>query len=181
MQTRLPLFHTRATLGCPAPMLHPQRTLQAPAGRGEEPPSGAPPATSATDGGAWCHWSLGSSANFWSLAMVLSLSQHWTLQTFLSQHKKTFHCLWLAVLQSLQELFNWWRANTFATKIIQCQEAATGESFFTGGFPGGAVVKNSPANAGDMGSIPGLKRSPGVGNGNLLQYSCLENPMDRGE
>ena len=45
------------------------------------------------------------------------------------------------------------------------------------------VVKNSPANAGDTGdagSIPGLGRSPGEGNGNLLMYSCLENPMDRG-
>ena len=48
------------------------------------------------------------------------------------------------------------------------------------GFPGGLVVKNPPANAGDMGSIPGLGRSPGEGNGNPLQYSCLENPMDRG-
>ena len=44
-------------------------------------------------------------------------------------------------------------------------------------------VKNLPANAGDTGdtdSIPGSGRSPGVGNGNPLQYSCLENPMDRG-
>ena len=45
------------------------------------------------------------------------------------------------------------------------------------------VVKNPPANAGDLGdagSIPGLGRSPGEGHGNPLQYSCLENPMDRG-
>ena len=45
------------------------------------------------------------------------------------------------------------------------------------------MVKNLPANSGDardMGSIPGSRRSPGVGNGNLLQYSRLENPMDRG-
>ena len=51
------------------------------------------------------------------------------------------------------------------------------------GFPGGSVVKNLPANAGDAGDvglIPGLERSFGEGNGNLLQYSCLENPMDRG-
>ena len=46
------------------------------------------------------------------------------------------------------------------------------------------VVKNPPANAGDVrdrGSIPGLGRSPGGGHGNPLQYSCLENPMDRGD
>ena len=48
------------------------------------------------------------------------------------------------------------------------------------GFPGGSVVKNLPANTGDSGSIPGSRRSPGGGNGNLLQYSGLENPMDRG-
>ena len=42
------------------------------------------------------------------------------------------------------------------------------------------MVKNPPANAGDSGSFPGLRRSPGEGNGYPLQYSCLENPMDRG-
>ena len=45
---------------------------------------------------------------------------------------------------------------------------------------GGTVVKNPPASAGDAGLIPGSGRSPGGGNGNLLQYSCLENSMDRG-
>ena len=48
------------------------------------------------------------------------------------------------------------------------------------GFPGGSVVKSLPANAGDPGSIPGPRRSPGEENGNPLQYSHLENPMDRG-
>ena len=47
-------------------------------------------------------------------------------------------------------------------------------------FPGGSVVKNLPANAGDAGSILDLGRSPGEGNGNPLQNSCLGNPMDRG-
>ena len=48
------------------------------------------------------------------------------------------------------------------------------------GLPGGSAVKNLPANAGDTGLIPELGRSPGGGRGNLLQYSCLGNPMDRG-
>ena len=48
------------------------------------------------------------------------------------------------------------------------------------GFPGGSVVKNLPADAGDEGSIPGSVRYPGGENGNPLQYFCLENPMDRG-
>ena len=47
-------------------------------------------------------------------------------------------------------------------------------------FPGGAEVKASACNVGDLDSIPGSGRSPGEGNGNPLQYSCLENPMDGG-
>ena len=50
----------------------------------------------------------------------------------------------------------------------------------TVGFPGGSVGKESICNAGDTGSIPRLGRPPGEGNGNPLQYSYLENPMDRG-
>ena len=46
--------------------------------------------------------------------------------------------------------------------------------------PGGSEIKVSASNAGDLGLIPGLGRPPGEGNGNPLQYSCLENPMDRG-
>ena len=52
--------------------------------------------------------------------------------------------------------------------------------FLSLGFPGSPVSKESTCNAGDPGSIPGFGRSPGGGNGNPLQYSCLENPMDRG-
>ena len=50
----------------------------------------------------------------------------------------------------------------------------------TGSFPGGSDGKASAYSAGDLGSIPGLGRSPGEENGNSLQNSCLENPMDRG-
>ena len=45
---------------------------------------------------------------------------------------------------------------------------------------GSSMVKNPPANAGDAGSIPGLGRSPGKGNGDPLQYSCLGSPIDKG-
>ena len=48
------------------------------------------------------------------------------------------------------------------------------------GFQSGSVLKNPPANAGDAGLIPGSGRSSGEGNGNPLQYSCLQNPMDGG-
>ena len=51
---------------------------------------------------------------------------------------------------------------------------------FLKGFPGGSVVKNPQSNAEDTGSIPGSGRSPGEGNGNPLQYSCLGNPMNKG-
>ena len=61
-----------------------------------------------------------------------------------------------------------------------CLEKNTHSLGISQGFPGSSVVKNLPANSGDPGSIPGLGRSPGEGNGNPLQYSCLGNPMDRG-
>ena len=49
------------------------------------------------------------------------------------------------------------------------------------GFPGSSMVNNLPANAGGLGLIPGSGRSPGEGNGNSLEYSCVGNPTDRGD
>jgi len=54
------------------------------------------------------------------------------------------------------------------------------QSLRGGGFPGGSVIKNPPANAGDAGSTSGSGRSPGEGKGNPFQYSCLGYPKDRG-
>ena len=51
---------------------------------------------------------------------------------------------------------------------------------YTYGFPGGSDNEAPTCNVGDLGSIPGLGRSPGEGNGNQIQYSCLDNCMDRG-
>ena len=58
-----------------------------------------------------------------------------------------------------------------------CEMLTTGEAHLS---LGGSKSKESTCNAGDLGSISGLGRSPGEGNGNPLQYSCVENPMDRG-
>ena len=60
------------------------------------------------------------------------------------------------------------------------KDIINGGTLYKLGFPGGSVLKKLPANAGGIGSIPGLGRSPGAGNGNPLQYSCLGNSMDRG-
>ena len=65
--------------------------------------------------------------------------------------------------------------------ILSFKPAFSLSSFtFHQGFPGGSEVKVSAWNVGDQGSIPGSGRSPGEGDGNLLQYSCLENPMEGG-
>ena len=56
----------------------------------------------------------------------------------------------------------------------------SGKMYLAPGFPGGSEVKASACNAVDLGPIPGSGRSPGEGNGNPFQYSCLENPMDGG-
>ena len=60
------------------------------------------------------------------------------------------------------------------------KKSDTTERLSLWGFPGGSEVKASAWNAGDPGLIPGSGRSPGEGNGNPLQYSCLENPMEEG-
>ena len=67
------------------------------------------------------------------------------------------------------------RLNDFSVIIALYQLSHKGM-----GFPDSSAGKESACNAGDPGSIPGLGRSPGEGNGSLLQYSCLENPMDHG-
>ena len=64
--------------------------------------------------------------------------------------------------------------------MSDCQAAFIMLIIQTKDFPGGSECKASAYNAGDPGSIPGSGRPPGEGNGNPLQYSCLENPMDRG-
>ena len=64
--------------------------------------------------------------------------------------------------------------------MISLKRAETWDSPQQSLLRGGSVIRNLPANAGDLSLIPGSGRSPGEGKGNPLQYSCLENPMDRG-
>ena len=66
------------------------------------------------------------------------------------------------------------------TKKAKAERISDTSIYTEKGFPGGSEGKMSVCNAGDPGSIPGLGKSPGEGNGNLLLYSCLKNPMDRG-
>ena len=65
-------------------------------------------------------------------------------------------------------------------RLFTIEEALFDASYLSLGFSGGSDGKASACNPGDLGSIPGSGRSPGEGNGNPLQQSCLENPMDRG-
>ena len=69
-----------------------------------------------------------------------------------------------------------WEAHIYIIRLLLLCVWATEKR----DFPDGSVVKNLPANAGDAGLVPGLGRCPGEGHGNPLQYSCLENPLDRG-
>ena len=74
-------------------------------------------------------------------------------------------------LEMTEHTHAWWRHREKSVF-----EALSGSE----GFPGGSEAKVSACNVGDLGSIPGSGRSPGEGNGNTLQYSCLENPMGGG-
>ena len=77
----------------------------------------------------------------------------------------------------------WMRSSQSSTKklslLLVTWLRRNAECEFMNGFPGGSAAKNLPASAGDVGLIPGLGISSGGGNGNPLQYSCVENPMDR--
>ena len=75
-------------------------------------------------------------------------------------------------------IFFFHEASHFPQKINCRAPFQVAPSWYCLGFPGGSEVKASACNVGDLSSIPGLGRSPGEGNGNPLQYSCLENPMD---
>ena len=68
---------------------------------------------------------------------------------------------------------------TFSFAMLKVNALAGTNHLLAGASQVAQLVKNLPANAGDAGSIPGSGRSPGVGNGNPLHCSCLENPMDR--
>ena len=70
--------------------------------------------------------------------------------------------------------------NFCIAKDITEESKKTTHRMGEGDLPGGSDGKESTCNAGDLGLIPGLGRSPGGGHGNPFQYSCLENPMDRG-
>ena len=83
----------------------------------------------------------------------------------------------------------WWTGKPGVLQSMGSQKSDTTEQLnwtptttnsYMSNFPGASVVKNLPANATDIGSIPGSGRSPGEGDGNPLQYSCLGNPTDGG-
>ena len=84
---------------------------------------------------------------------------------------------YLRYFSSLKKLEQWfWISLTHNCALDRIEKVIK----YSQGFSGGSHSKESACIVGDPGSTPGLGRSPGEGNGNLLQYSCLENPMDRG-
>ena len=83
-------------------------------------------------------------------------------------------CVWRSFLQYLPQDLSWGQLSLTAPQAFWIGGASKHRS----GFPGDSDGKESTCNSGNPGSIPGPGRSPGEGNSNPLQYSCLENPMD---
>ena len=110
----------------------------------------------------------------WAVSGTASLKKPWVMDT-----------IWPFLLSWLSITFKFYLLPPLPTPSIFPQAADTPAHFIwyicmPPCFPGGSEVKAFACNAGDLGSIPGLGRSPGEGNGTPLQYSCLENPMGRG-
>ena len=130
----------------------------------------------------WCHPAISSSVlpffcpqslpAFESLPLIIDVVYCGTF--FLRRQKyQSFH--WYTYCESLL-----WILTVLIIVEWKYLKVVLGAPMLYLGFPGGSEDKVFACNAGDPGSIPGLGRSPGEGNGNPLQYSCLENPMDRG-
>ena len=85
-------------------------------------------------------------------------------------------CLWMESASLGQQI----TISDYSLEYEEQKKKSIVTSLVSRGFPGSSAGKESTCNAGDLGLIPGLGRSPGEGNGYPLQYSCLENPMDRG-
>ena len=97
----------------------------------------------------------------------------------------SIHFLQLCVAYFLYPLVCWWILCFYVLIIVYSPAVNMGHSFNTycvlcEGFPSGSVIKTLPDNAGDVGSIPGLGMSRGGGDGHPVQYSCLENSMNKG-
>ena len=118
------------------------------------------------------HWFLLWEALSW-YPTSLGETKMGKMQFLKVQSLSTLVCSWC---------FSWpvWEHTNHNLQFPPLQRFLLITLIFQGGFPGGSVVKNPPANAGDVGSVPRLGRCPGKGHGNPLQYSCLENPMDWG-
>ena len=112
---------------------------------------------------------------------VVACGGKWSVT--LSQNQPRLPCLSPCLLFMPPALLCGCRLSYLAIDCVCLRQAALAfgiAQLFGISFPGGSDGKASACNAGDLGSIPGSGRSPGEGNGNPLQHSCLENPMDGG-
>ena len=128
---------------------------------------------------------LGVAFNSWLCGpWQLASSKHASQERYeYQQAEVSIICNLITEVKSLNVArFHWLKTSYLRGNMTQGSEyweVEITQDHLTDCFPGGSVVKNLPANAGDVDLIPGLGRSPGEGNGNPLQYSCLEISMDR--
>ena len=106
----------------------------------------------------------------------MSLCHILVILTIFKNFPLLLHLLWWSVISDLTTARRLWLTEA----SDDCWHFLTVKYFLIRGFSGGSDSKESACNAGDIGLIPGAGRSPGKGNGNSLQYSCLENSVDRG-
>jgi len=134
--------------------------------------------------------SIFSCAYLPSVYLLLNRHREMSVQVLCPFFKLAYLCWVVGVFKNIFEILIPYQIYDFQifspipwAALLFCWQCPLMQKFqfwWSWGFPDGSDSKESSCNAGDLGSIPGLGRSPGGGNGNPLQYSCLENPMDRG-
>ena len=113
------------------------------------------------------------------LDMTEQINFHFSLSCIGEGNGNPVQC---SCLENTRDRGAWWAAVSGVAQGLTRLKRLSCSSSMLMGFPGGSVGKETACNAGDtgyMGSVPGLERSSGGGHGNPLQYSCLENPIDR--
>ena len=124
----------------------------------------------------WANYQINKWIGITSFLIAMSLCSLNSSESYTKNHTIIYYQKLLLMIYQFTNLLGAF----YCIESKKLETSLFAKGFIIMGFPGGADGKESACSGGDPGSIPALRRFPGRGHGNQLQYSCLENPMDRG-